>query len=48
MLFRSRLANGGQVAVDIDAEEKITLDFDDIKSSPSAGKSDKLEADILE
>ena len=47
-LLFGRLANGGHVTVDIDAEEKITLDFDDIKSSPSAGKSDKLEADILE
>ena len=47
-LLFGRLANGGHVTVDIDAEEKITLSFDDIKSNPSAGKSDKLEADILE
>jgi ATP-dependent Clp protease ATP-binding subunit ClpA len=47
-LLFGRLANGGHVTVDIDAEEKITLGFDDIKANPSAGKSDKLEADILE
>ena len=47
-LLFGRLANGGHVTVDIDTEEKITLGFDDIKSNPSAGKSDKLEADILE
>jgi ATP-dependent Clp protease ATP-binding subunit ClpA len=47
-LLFGRLANGGHVTVDIDAEEKITLSFDDIKSNPSAGKSDKLEANILE
>jgi ATP-dependent Clp protease ATP-binding subunit ClpA len=47
-LLFGRLANGGHVTVDIDAEEKITLSFDDIKSNPSPGKSDKLEADILE
>jgi ATP-dependent Clp protease ATP-binding subunit ClpA len=47
-LLFGRLANGGHVYVDIDAQEKITLSFDDIKASPSTGKSDKLEADILE
>jgi len=47
-LLFGRLANGGHVNVDIDADEKITLSFDDIKSNPSTGKSDKLEADILE
>ena len=47
-LLFGRLANGGHVTVDIDAEDKITLSFDDIKTNPSRGKSDKLEADILE
>jgi ATP-dependent Clp protease ATP-binding subunit ClpA len=47
-LLFGRLANGGHVYVDIDAQEKITLSFDDIKAGPSTGKSDKLEADVLE
>ena len=47
-LLFGRLANGGHVYVDIDAQDKITLSFDDIKTGPSTGKSDKLEADILE
>ena len=47
-LLFGRLANGGHVYVDIDAQDKITLSFDDIKTGPSTGKSDKLEADIVE
>ena len=47
-LLFGRLANGGHVYVDIDAQDKITLSFDDIKINPSTGKSDKLEADVLE
>jgi ATP-dependent Clp protease ATP-binding subunit ClpA len=47
-LLFGRLANGGQVYVDIDAQDKITLSFNELKPSPSSGKSDKLEADVLE
>ncbi len=47
-LLFGKLANGGHVFVDIDDKDQITLDFDDITSDKSSGKSDQLTADLME
>jgi len=47
-LLFGKLANGGHVFVDIDDKDQITLDFDDITSDNSTGKSDQLTADLME
>ncbi len=47
-LLFGKLANGGHVFVDIDDKDQITLDFDDITSEKSSGKSDQLTADLME
>jgi ATP-dependent Clp protease ATP-binding subunit ClpA len=47
-LLFGKLANGGHVFVDIDAEDKITLSFEEIKSNSPLDNSDKLEANIAE
>jgi len=47
-LLFGKLANGGHVFVDIDDKDQITLDFDDITSEKSSGKSNQLTADLME
>ena len=47
-LLFGKLANGGHVFVDIDDKDQITLDFDNISSEKSAGKSNQLTADLME
>ena len=47
-LLFGKLANGGHVFVNIDDKDQITLDFDDITSDNSTGKSDQLTADLTE
>ena len=47
-LLFGKLANGGHVFVDIDDKDQITLDFDDITSEKSSGKSDQMTADLME
>jgi len=46
-LLFGKLANGGHVFVDIDDKDQITLDFDDITSEKSSGKSNQLTADLM-
>ena len=47
-LLFGKLANGGHVYVDIDDKDQIILNFDDISSDKSSGKSDQLTADLME
>ncbi len=47
-LLFGKLANGGHVFVDIDDKDQITLDFEDVTSEKSAGKSDQLATNLVE
>jgi ATP-dependent Clp protease ATP-binding subunit ClpA len=47
-LLFGRLANGGHVFVDVDDEGQIKLNFDDISTEKSSGKTDTLTADIVD
>ena len=47
-LLFGKLANGGNVFVDIDDKDQITLGFDDITSDKLTGNSDQLTADLME
>ncbi len=47
-LLFGKLANGGHVFVDIDDKDQITLDFEDVTSEKSAGKSDQLATNLVD
>ncbi len=47
-LLFGKLANGGNVFVDIDDKDQITLDFEDVTSEKSAGQSDQLATNLIE